>query len=1333
MATDTTQSSVDQATSPASAYLKALKVPAVFLLVGVCLIAAYYSIYVSNSLEYLKGRDLRFLLTLESEIQAALAGHQTVLSSFANDYDLRGRSDLIRCIPENPAARSIPMFAYITLDTARGAKQTKPDCSEASLGPVDTQRQPTVVAQARFVDDAGTVWTRRFGGAARADAKVVPFRIDLSQLLEPVFNHQLEEDAFDQLLLVTPSGRVIFSRGSSEVRLTSLDSMVRRDPEGKWKKQPFAGLGHVSQVLDVRVSDEDYVLYLQPCCIRMRDSSNPKTEPGWVVAGLTKRSTLRNDSMAVSFSIMALTAGLILLAVFSWPFLKLTLLGRDRRLRLIDVLAVGICSLLGIALVVLFVADWYSYGRLKNDLDHQLQDLSSDIQHNARAEIDSAYRQLRILDRWTASAKPEERTTKLFAQPGLEGLENAAYPFLETFSLIDSTGWQRNKWASAEYTTPFVRTRSREYFKHWQNHVPRKQPLDRVQPADDASTNAYLESIRSATTGSKEAVLSAPTDSITLDRTSKKITVAAMAIPMRSLNDVALPPGFKFAVIDSTGHVLFHSDQQRSLVEQFFLETDRSRRLRAAIAARHAEALSVRYLGQDFRAYVAPLERINGSGWSLVTLFDRQLLRTVNIEWVITTMLFTVIYASLYIALCIVVLISRPAYRAPWVWPDSGKQKEHQRLIAAYGVFGIAFIVAMFGVEGRQLLAFAWTLPFVVWITTYLTVTGREGATRPRWRMMACLLGLILVMLLLVSGEGWLGITVWGIATAGVLLPLVPVQLPVRQPYIVAATMLLVLTGALPTLAAFVVARAIQVDSYIKYGQLSLARQVQPRLILARPAAELADHRRTELEHRRRVLDRSWGRYGHFFYHSTVVDTSEPNAIASTCGARPDAQEQDPRHELPTLLEDLLPFYSESSVGMRELLHDRSSDGVWHWHRTDTTLVLHSAQTAGWDIACVRSALPTFATSLASIDDAGTVAEVVVLIALAIFAMVWIARFAARRIFLIDVIEPLWARRVAPFPVHPGEHLYIVWQAADRNARDLVEDGMYVVDIEKVRGSGDKGFAAERDRLERLPTGQTIVVDHLEARNGSPTFDDSKFEFVRDALDVQHRTVVLVSGVRPRSLVARIAAARASESATIERRWTALLKRFTVLDGVPNTDTLERSVFKEVGLGREREDGSRTPLRREQILEEVGDRLDNYNRGIWESCSDAQKLVLLHLANEGLVNEKNRRTVRLLLARGLIRKNPNFGFVNETFRRFLLSRIPAAEVAEMEEKSISAWDAVRLPFLITLMAVSAFFFLTQRELFTTTVAVITALAGGIPSLVRVVGMFERKPDTTRAA
>ena len=339
--------------------------------------------------------------------------------------------------------------------------------------------------RARFIDDAGTAWTRS-SGASPPPASFVPFHIDLSRLLAPIFSQQVGDaptdaalfapDGFDSLVLVTPSGRVIYSEGASDLRVTSLDGILRRQPDGTWKEQTFAGLGRASQVLDVQISGGQYVLYLQPCCTNLSDAPHVEKEPGWVVAGLTESSKLRNSSLAVSFSVMAFTGGLILLAIFSWPFLKLTLIGQEQRLRLIDVLVVGICSLLGIALVMLFVVDWYSYDRLKDDLDGQLKQLSQDIQHNVGDEISAAYDEIRILDAWTASPNPPERLSNLFTSGGLGRREDAAYPFFESFALIDNNGMQRNKWATADFTTPLVPTSTREYFRHWLGHgVPPAQ------------------------------------------------------------------------------------------------------------------------------------------------------------------------------------------------------------------------------------------------------------------------------------------------------------------------------------------------------------------------------------------------------------------------------------------------------------------------------------------------------------------------------------------------------------------------------------------------------------------------------------------------------------------------------------------------------------------------------------------------------------------------------------------------------------------------------------------------------------------------------------------
>jgi hypothetical protein len=742
------------------------------------------------------------------------------------------------------------------------------------------------------------------------------------------------------------------------------------------------------------------------------------------------------------------------------------------------------------------------------------------------------------------------------------------------------------------------------------------------------------------------------------------------------------------------------------------------------------------------------------------------------------------------------VLLLKPGYRAPWIWPDPAKRRDYQHLIVAYTVFAVACVLAMYGLRGRYLLTFAWVAPFVVWMSTYLTLSRNAGVpVERRWMWRAAAVSLSLVLFSFVATAGPSGVAVGLLVLAGVLTSAIRIGPRVPNAYAIAAVLLLVLTAVIPTAAFFQVAHAIQVDSYIKYGQLTLAREIQRRTEQLSKRSEQASGKPAELR-------AELGRYGDFFYKTRIVDASVNAAtIKDVCkeASGPDAEQQDPQYELPKVLEDFLPYYSESSVGMRELLHDRSSDRAWDWHRDGATLVLHTPRNAGWNTACVSTELPKFSQAgIVSFDTAGKGVQLGGLAVFALCAVFWVVRFMTRRVFLADVIEPLWARRAAAIPMHPGEHLYLVWRPADRKQRALVEEGMYVVDLEKVTEPSRDWFSAERDRLEQLPTGQTVVIDHLDARTGDAAFDEYKLGLVRNALDVQHRTVVIVSALRPTSFVARIADSAAPGMDDRKSHWTSLLARFTVLEGIrfegpivatatvnelaatattiasvasaataapaatasesatasaattaspaiaappappaPSSaasagqdgDPVVRSVSEEV-YRSSLDSSGRLSLDEEQLHEEVGDRLDNYHRGIWASCSDAQKRVLKHLGRDGLINEKNRRTVRLLLARGLVRKDPNFHFMSESFRRFVMFRIPAAEAAAIELRSSSAWDAVRLPFLITLLGVSAFFFLTQRELFTTTIAVITALAGGIPAIVRVAGLFERQPERT---
>jgi hypothetical protein len=152
-----------------------------------------------------------------------------------------------------------------------------------------------------------------------------------------------------------------------------------------------------------------------------------------------------------------------------------------------------------------------------------------------------------------------------------------------------------------------------------------------------------------------------------------------------------------------------------------------------------------------------------------------------------------------------------------------------------------------------------------------------------------------------------------------------------------------------------------------------------------------------------------------------------------------------------------------------------------------------------------------------------------------------------------------------------------------------------------------------------------------------------------------------------------------------------------------------------------------------QLLVEVGERAENYFLEIWATCTPNEKVVLGQLAQEGLVNAKTGRTVRLLMARGLVRRQPHFVLMTETFRRFVLSAQTQTEVRTLEgleEQSGSTWDTIKVPFLMALIASVAFFFATQRELANTALGIVTAAATAVPAILKVAGLFgERRSNT----
>ena len=1363
-----------------SAYFDALRLPLVLLGVFAIAFTAYYFLYVSSQQEYLTGRNFRLLATIGEQIDAAIENDHVVLSNLLSvdraggqtrDVEPNGASTLEAMVGPL-ASEFIPVLGTATL-TPPGADP----CVSKHASP------PTL--RIKFVEqDSGAMWVHCDDEIGKPAKRPVTVQLDLDAVLKPLLTGELQSSIFDAVFVAASDGRVIFRSGDPRLRITRLDKLpLDSKPPAELD---FGQVSRSSAMVDVRLSGQRYRLLLQPCCGRMvrgGEATTVDAGAGWVLGGLTAQSTMAAASAAVSFSMMTLLMVLVLLALFSWPFLKLRFIGEAQRVKAHDVVLVGLGALLTIALVTVSTLDLYAYWRLETVLDDQLQRFAWTIKSQAQQEISAAYSELTHLGPRFANAFPkEEQVGNLGDRNDSPGHDFIQYPFFESLAFLDEHGAQRQKLAFDSFVTPLIDTKTREYFTYWQS---------------SGSQPVFLQPLQSATTGAREAVLSAPLLHHDVFR------VAAMTIPMHALIEPVIPPGFGFAVISLEGQVLFHSDPDHNLSENFFVEADGSRRLRALVSARHEEWVDFKYWGGDHRAWVTPMEltvnrsdraaaepiAASGAPWTLVTFYDKDLARTVNVEWLVIVVVLLIIYTNIYMATCLAVLFVRPKYRAPWLWPDPVRSRAYLAAIPPLLILSATFALSIALLSPADLIAVAVLLPPLVWVLTHHMLAPFAERTGVKWvgTIAACVLAPVLLVLVRRGILGWRGVLVavlgsaaaWAIGVIGQrskskLSPLPP---PVSVSYGLAAGLFLLLIAAMPSAAFFKVAYDTELESFIKYGQLQLA--LDRREHESQANGKLA-RRITPVESRDRVAklraDRSqwWGGYDTFFFCTQPLDRTVervpgcppavPPPTRKTSGEAETQQTSGETTTLTEIVEELLPFYSEFSVRLREFIHDQPADKSRSWNRSGDNLYLRMGPAE----AAFVSLKPPFM-------DWGTAEQPSlwgwILLALVaggvVGAVAWVARFITHTVFVVDVIEPLWSGHDDPLGEAWGSHLFVVSSEEEIDRPQLsTYCKLDLTEAPFEDGEESFWFDDQIDQLAQTPASQNVLILHFERRLQDRRFNERKLAMLERIVQTLHRTIVIISAVPPGVFFTASGTARDQSDVDSSRRWAELLSRFTVIParpvapvppasepgGAPLTEWATAGwreiVWRLNALGFAQrakflEEEQRHPmvgrlwkavlpyawhpdrpaLDVTQLLVEVGERAEGYYREIWATCTPAEKLVLGQVAEEGLVNEKTKMTVRLLMARGLIRRQPHFVLMNETFRQFVLSPYVRSEVAELEEQSSGTWDVIRWPFLVVLIAILSFFFATQQELSKTVLGVVAAAATVLPAVVKIVSMF----------
>ena len=152
------------------------------------------------------------------------------------------------------------------------------------------------------------------------------------------------------------------------------------------------------------------------------------------------------------------------------------------------------------------------------------------------------------------------------------------------------------------------------------------------------------------------------------------------------------------------------------------------------------------------------------------------------------------------------------------------------------------------------------------------------------------------------------------------------------------------------------------------------------------------------------------------------------------------------------------------------------------------------------------------------------------------------------------------------------------------------------------------------------------------------------------------------------------------------------------------------------------------------VASEMLERADPYYRMIWRECSKEQRFVLSQLAEDGLLNPTNGRTIRQLVRRGLITNDPQFRIMNESFRRFLRSATTLQMKQEwVQESRRSGWGKVHGAFFTTMTLLGVFLLATQNALWQSAAAYVTTALGALGTLTKFSDVVRGRGGTDKAS
>jgi hypothetical protein len=791
--------------------------PLVTAAVLIAVFCLYYFVYVKAQREYLASRNFRALAALGDQLQKQITIHGSILEFYADVADAsRHQSDSElqkvdfnkQILVVRPEDKELP--------PAERAKEARRDYMRY-LAPTLELADPTIEAPSKRAAEKPRIATIHRNGQWTVELSALRevgsnSNFGGSLVLEDLFRPLVEPLPFDDVLLATDDGEIVYQSRKDGPRFMTLSALLANQT-GTEKKtvadkettsenspsgdpaSPAPKADAVSiHLTDVVLTGTSYKLFLQPVLIDAFSDApgQPEEKHRWVICGLRSSAALEWEAMAISYTVIIWFTVVFFAICIGAPILKVFLMNQRERLRLRELGFLGLLLVLlsGVFTLSGLQAAYFLYN--DDNEDGQLRQLGQDLSSNIHLELGLMRDQLLAMcqtkalqhDLMRAGPKAEggkttevtrqrigdyypdkklwpdtwpDSTKSTFdqdsAEAGLVARLHRNFNFNGAF-WTDDEGHQVVKWNPGDYVTPFVDVSSLPpYTEPKTSYLDGRGPPVRFDSVLPPNRFEYLAAVSMNTKDCKPEL----DNSVRADIGNGQAFLTAQPF---SLIDPVLPFGYGFALVDQTGVVLFHSDKTKNTRENFLQESEWNKELSAAVFGHSSQgSLKIKYLGKDYRARVVPIPGLAQAPWSLIVYRDLASVRTRDLQsMTMASTLFLLFLMGPTLCIAAWFVISRPCVVPEWVWPNPARVPAYAYLIALYAVLIISFLFLGFSASPEEAVIACVAVPYTAllltsWAFRVFPAVGKERLMRGRRLLIpAALWGMATILFLSVLG-----------------------------------------------------------------------------------------------------------------------------------------------------------------------------------------------------------------------------------------------------------------------------------------------------------------------------------------------------------------------------------------------------------------------------------------------------------------------------------------------------------------------------------------------------------------------------------------------------